>query len=401
MKSSSVLSHLKVIEVGSFVAGPFCGQLLADFGADVIKVEPPKTGDTMRGWGAVRASNGTSLWWSVIGRNKKSLTLDLRTKEGQEILKSLLVDTDVLVENFRPGTLEKWGLDPKTLRESKPGLIVARVSGFGQTGPNASRAGFAAVAEAAAGLRTLTGYPDRPSTRVGVSIGDSLAGLHAAFGVLLALTARDRNGGQGQDVDVAITESVLAVMESVIADFGAAGTLRQRSGPVIAGLAPSNAYPTVDGSEIVIGANTDGLFKELCGVMGNPGLTADPRFATHKARGDNQPDIDDIIGQWTQSRDKAEIISLMVQHGIPVGPVNDAAGVSTDPHFRERGAIVDVHDAEIGNVTMQGTFPVLGQTPGKINWPGPALGAHSKDILQDRLGMSASEIERLSAAGII
>ncbi len=397
--STGPLARLRVIELGSFIAGPFCGQLLADLGAQVVKIEPPRGGDAMRQWGAAKASNGQSLWWSVIGRNKRSVTLDLRKAEGQHILRELARDADVLIENFRPGTLEKWGLDPKVLRQENPDLIVARVSGFGQTGPYSSKAGFGAIAEAFSGLRNLTGDPDRAPTRVGISIGDSLAGLYATIGVLSALVARQNGQAEGQDVDVAIAESVLSVLESVVAEYAETGAVRQRTGSVLPGIAPSNLYPTRDGAPILIAANADGLFRELAVAMDQAELGLDSRFATHAARGRHQQELDEIIASWTSTRSLPDLIDLMDEHGIPAGPVNDARAVAADPHFRERGAIVEVPDPLLGAVTMQGVFPRLSATPGEIRWTGPALGADTDDILSG-LGYSAEQIVRLRQEGV-
>lgn len=398
---AGALSHLRAIEVGAFIAGPFCGQILADLGMDVIKVEPPGRGDAMRTWGAARTSNGKSLWWPVIGRNKRSLSLDLRKPDGRDILRRLVAEADVLIENFRPGTLERWGLAPEDLRRENPSLIVARVSGFGQTGPYSEKAGFGAVAEAMAGLRTLTGYPDRPSTRVGISIGDSLAGLYAAIGVLTAVVARGQRAGAGQTIDVSIAEAVLGVMESILSEQAATGAVRTRSGPILPKIAPSNVYPTAEGGEVVIAANADGLFRHLCEAMGRPDLADDPAFATHEARGARQAELDAIIGAWTKDRPRGEVIALMDRHGIPAGPVNDAAAVVSDPHFRARGAIVEVPDVSFGSVTMQGPVPKLDGTPGTIRWTGPEVGAHTRDILADALGLDAASLDRLAAEGVI
>lgn len=395
------LSHIRVVELGAFIAGPFCGQLLADLGAEVIKIEPPGTGDAMRQWGAAKAENGHSLWWSVIGRNKRSVTLDLRKREGQNILRDLVRDADVLIENFRPGTLEKWGLSPSDLRENNEKLIVARVSGFGQTGPYSERPGFGAIAEAMSGLRILTGHPDRPPTRVGISIGDSLAGLYAAIGVLAALVARPVMRGKGQEVDVAIAESVLGVLESVVAEFARTGAVRQRSGSVLPGIAPSNLYPTSDGQHILIAANADGLFRSLAAAMGQPLLADDIRFATHAARGERQEELDEIVAAWTVTRTLADLQDVMDAHGIPAGPLNDASAVVADPHFRVREAIIDVPDPTLGTVTMQGIFPKLSATPGRVRWAGRGLGADTDSILADRLGYGSADIMQLRQDGVI
>lgn len=394
------LSHVRVIELGSFIAGPFCGQLLADLGAEVIKVEPPIVGDAMRQWGAVKATNGRSLWWSVIGRNKRSITLDLRKPEGQRIVRELARDADVLIENFRPGTLERWGLAPGDLRQENDRLIVARVSGFGQTGPYSDKAGFGAVAEAASGLRSLTGHPDRMPARVGISIGDSLAGLYAAIGVLAALVARPGRKGGGQDVDVSIAESVLGVIESVIAEFAETGAIRQRTGPILPGIAPSNLYPTADGRPVLIAANADGLFSKLAMAMDAAELAIDERFSSHASRGRYQHELDEIIAAWTATKTLPDLLSLMDEHGIPAGPVNDARAVARDPHFRAREAVLEVPDATLGSVTMQGVFPKLSATPGRIRWTGPELGADTDDILSRRLGYSAEQVARLRQDGV-
>jgi formyl-CoA transferase/succinyl-CoA--D-citramalate CoA-transferase len=399
--ATGALAHLKVVELGSFIAGPFCGQILADLGAEVIKVEPPRSGDPMRQWGAQKSSNGQSLWWPVIGRNKLSVTLDLRKPQACRLVRSLILQADVLVENFRPGTLEAWDLAPADLQREKPELIVSRVSGFGQTGPYSRRGGFASVAEAMAGLRHLTGFPDRPPPRVGISIGDSLAGLFSAIGILAALAARPQRENRGQIVDVAITESVLAVMESVIAEYVETGIARGRTGNTLPGIAPSNLYPTADQKLVLIAANADGLFGKLARAMNMSWLAADPRFERHGARGKHQAELDDIIAQWSRTRTLAQILHLMEESGVPAGPVNDAAAVCADPHFQARGMIAEVESPETGTITMQGIVPKLSATPGSIRWPGPALGAHNAQIFGERLKMSSEDIEALHAQAVI
>ncbi len=402
MSSSSQqgpLSHIKVVEVGSFIAGPFCGQTLADLGAEVIKIEPPGKGDTMRQWGVADA-NGHSLWWPVIGRNKMSVTLDLRQSEGREIARKLILQADVLVENFRPGTLERWGLDPEELRSQKPSLIVARVSGYGQTGPYRELPGFAAVAEAAAGLRHLTGYADRQPTRTGISIGDSLAGLYAAIGVLASLVSRPERG-RGQVIDAAITDSVLAVLESVISEFSATGIVRGRSGTVLPGIAPSNLYPTSEGGVVLIAANADTLFRRLAIVMERPGLSIDPRYQTHAARGKHQVELDQLIAEWSVGKTADEIVELLQNAGIPCAPVNDSRAVTNDPHFRFREAIVEVETAEGARIAMQGTTPKLSETPTSVRWAGPKLGAHTEEILSQRLNVEPEHLAALRERGIV
>jgi crotonobetainyl-CoA:carnitine CoA-transferase CaiB-like acyl-CoA transferase len=397
---SGPLSGVRVVEMGSFIAGPYCGQILADLGAELIKIEPPGTGDTIRQWG-LRDADGEALWWAVIGRNKRSVTLDVRKSEGRDIARRLILQSDVLVENFRPGVLEKLGLDPTILRRERPELIVARVSGFGQDGPYGKRAGFAAVAEAMAGLRHLTGYPDRAPTRVGLSIGDTLAGLFAAIGVLAALTAQGRGRAGGQVVDVSIVESILAVMESVLTEYSANGAVRGRTGAILPGIAPSNLYPTADGSFVLIAANADNLFQRLATAMDRPELARDARYATHAARGAHQDELDDIVGAWTAGLPRDEILTLMEQQGVPAGPVNDVAAVSADPHFWARGAVVDVPLPSGRMVSMQGAFPRLSETPPQVRWAGARLGAHTAEVLTEQLGFSESEIEQLQATGVV
>ena len=320
------LSGIRVVELGQVIAGPFCGQLLGDFGAEVVKIEPPGTGDVLRQWGKTDGT-GDSLWWSVAARNKRSVTIDLRTSEGQQLVRDLVMHADILVENFRPGTLERWGLGWDDLSAIRPELIMVRVSGFGQTGPYAKRAGYASIGEAMGGLRALTGYPDRPPVRVGISIGDSMTGMFGALGALAALEARRRTG-RGQVVDASIFESVLGVTESLVVDWQAAGVVRERTGPTLPGIAPSNVYPTQDG-QILIGANQDSVFRRLTELMGRPELATDPRFADHQARGRNQAEIDDLVAEWTRSHPSTELLERLHGAGVPGG-----AGVRAEGHAR-------------------------------------------------------------------
>ena len=393
------LDGLTVIEMGTLIAGPFCGQILGDFGATVIKIEDPKAGDPMRQWGR-SLPKGHSPWWPVIGRNKRSVTLDLRTAEGQDIARRLIGGADVLVENFRPGAMEKWGLGYERLSADNPGLVMARVSGFGQTGPYSSRAGYALIGEAMGGLRYLTGEPDRAPARAGISVGDSLAGLHAALGTMMALHARHRSG-KGQIVDAAIYESVLSVMENLITEYGLTGYVRERSGSVLPGIAPSNAYPTKDGALVVIGANQDTLFRRLCDAMARPELAQDPRYAGHAARGEHQAELDALIGAWTATLDAEALLALMETSGVAAGRVFRAPDMLDDPQFAAREAIVEVPHPVFGAVKMQNAFPRLTGTPGSVRWPGPALGEHTDAVLSGRLGMSTDEISGLRERGVI
>lgn len=393
------LEGVKVLEMGQLIAGPFCGQILADFGAEVVKIEPPGRGDAMRQWGPVDA-DGNAVWWAVIGRNKKSMTLDLRQKGGQQIARSLAAEADILVENFRVGTLERWGLGWEALSGINQRLIMVRVTGFGQTGPYAQRAGFASVCEAMGGLRYISGYPDRPPVRAGLSLGDSLAGLHAALGAILALQARDRTG-RGQVVDASIFESVLAMTESLVAEYDRCGHVRQRSGSTLPGIAPSNAYPTRDDKEVIIGANQDTVFRRLCAEMGQPGLADDPRYASHRARGERQEELDEAVAGWTRQHDAEELVERLAASGVPAGLAYRAPEMLDDPHFLAREAITRVHDPRFGDIAMQNVFPRLSESPGTVRQSGPALGEHTEDVLRDWLGFSEGAIASLARSRVI
>lgn len=393
------LAGLRVIEMGSLIAGPFCGQILGDFGAEVIKIEDPGKGDPMRQWGR-SLPKGHSPWWPVIGRNKKSVTLDLRTPEGQDAVRRLIAKADVVVENFRPGALEKWGLGYEALSKDHPELILARVSGFGQTGPYSPRAGYALIGEAMGGLRYITGEPDRAPARAGISIGDSLSGLQAALGVMMALHAV-KTTGKGQVVDVAIYESVLSVMENLVTEYQLTGYVRERSGSILPGIAPSNAYPTLDGDLVVIGANQDTLFDRLCEAMGRPDIAANPEYQGHAARGRHQAELDAIIGAWTGSLPTAEVLRLMDEYKIAAGLVYRAPDMLEDPQFVARESIVETPHPIFGSVKMQNAFPKLSDTPGAVRWPGPALGEHTEAVLREVAGYSEAEVADFRARGII
>lgn len=394
------LASLRVLEMGGFLAGPFCGQLLGDLGADVIKIEPPGRGDPMRQWGHRKVA-GRSLWWPIIARNKKSITLDLRKPEGQELARRLVGKVDILVENFRPGTLEEWGLGPETLLELNPKLIIVRVSGYGQTGPYSNRAGFGSVAEAMGGLRHITGYPDRPPCRIGISIGDALAGTLGALGALAALWHRDQGRGGGQIVDVSIYEAVLTYMESLIPEYALTGYIRERTGSVLPGVAPSNIYPTADGQWLVMGANADSVFLRLCQLMGRPELAEDPRFATHEARGQNMELLDGIIAEWTATLPINWLVEALNEAGVPAGKIYTAREMLTDPHFAAREAIVWVEAPGIGKMPMQGVFPKFSATPTQVRWPGPELGEHNREVFCELLGLSEIELAELTRKGVV
>lgn len=380
-KSKGPLDGIRVVEMGQLIAGPFCGQLLGDMGAEIVKLEPPGTGDPMRHWG----QGDKPSWWRVIARNKYSVACDLRSDEGQQLARDLTARADILIENFKPGTLEKWNLDPADLRAANPRLIVVRVSGYGQTGPYAARAGFGGIGEAMGGWRAIVGYPDRPPARMGVSIGDTLAATYGCMGALAALHHRERTG-EGQIVDSALYEAVLQVMESTVSDYSVSGTRRRRTGSTLPGIAPSNVYPCRDG-EYLIGANGDAIFARLATAMGRPELAADPRYATHLARGAHQEELDALITEWTATLTVAELEAKMIESSVPAGRIYDAEEMMADPHFAAREALVTVPDAEFGTVTMQGVFPKLSATPGSIRRPAPvAVGQDTDAVLERWLG---------------
>ena len=388
-----------MIEVGTLLAGPFCGQLLADHGAEVIKVEPPGSGDPMRAWGQEKA-DGKSLWWPVVGRGKKSVTINLREQAGQDLVRRLAAGADVLLENFRPGTLERWGLDPEDLQAANPKLIVTRVSGYGQTGPYSSKPGFGNIGEAMGGIRYTTGDPEKMPSRTGISIGDTLTAMFATIGTLNALHVRERTG-RGQIVDAALYESVLAVMESLLTEYHVAGFIRERTGSMIPNIAPANAYPTRDGRIHLISGNQDTVWRRMAEAMGRPELGTDPRFATHIARGDHQQELDETIAAWTATLDADELRRILDEYAVPNGQIYRAPEMLADEHFEARDAITWVDSADFGAIPMQNIVPKLSGTPGSINWSGPALGEHNDEVLGGILGLDAGAVERLRADGIV
>ncbi|TDJ59410.1 MAG: CoA transferase [Nitrospina sp.] len=388
------LKDLRVVELGQLIAGPFCGQLMADHGAEVIKVEQPGTGDPMRDWGRTEP-----LWWEVVGRNKKSVTVNLRIPEGQDLVKQLVEKSDFLLENFRPGTMERWGLGWEDLKAINPKLIMIRVSGYGQTGPYAHRAGYGGIGEAMGGLRNLVGDPSTPPSRVGISLGDSLAGTLACLGALMALHHREKTG-EGQVIDSAIYEAVLAMMESLVPEYTESGFVRERTGSILPMVAPSNVYPTKDGS-LLIGANQDSVFGRLCGAMGTPELAKDPKYISHKVRGENQQELDDLIGQWTSTLSTSELLDVMEKNGVPAGKIFKAQDMLADPQFKARDALIKVDHDQYKNLVMQNVFPRLSKTPGKVSRPAPELGQHNTEIFQDLLGLGKGDIDRLKKQGAI
>ena len=395
---TAALSDLRVVEMGQLLAGPFCGQLLADFGAEVIKLEPPGQGDPMREWGREKA-DGRSLWWPVVARGKRSVTINLREKDGQDLARRLIATADVVIENFRPGTLEKWGMAPEDLMADNPRLIVVRVSGYGQDGPYASRPGYGAIGEAMGGLRAVIGEPDRPPARAGISIGDTLAATFACVGTLVALHARE-NTGRGQVVDAALYEAVLGVMESLIPEYTVSGYVRPRTGSILPNVAPANAYPTADGEHLISG-NQDTVFKRLAEAMGRPELADDERYATHNARGANQAELDDLIAEWSKGLTSAELEDLLNRHSVPNGKIYTAPDMLADAHFAARKAIVTLAHPQLGDFPMQNVVPKLSDTPGEVRWVGPELGEHTDEVLAEALDLDEAARSALRDAGVI
>jgi formyl-CoA transferase len=389
-ENRGALKDIRVVELGQLIAGPFCGQLLGDMGAEVIKVEPPHQGDPMRNWG----HGEHKLWWEVVGRNKRAVSANLRIPEGQEIVRKLIVHADILIENFKPGTLEKWNLAPDVLHAINPRLIIVRVSGYGQTGPYSSRAGFGGIGEAMGGWRYIVGDPDRAPSRMGVSIGDSLAATYGCLGALAALHARETTG-KGQIVDSALYESVLQVMESMVPEYMISGHIRERSGSFLQGIAPSNVYACKDG-EYLIGANQDAVFARLCEAMGQPDLATNPRYATHVVRGKHQRELDELIAIWARELSVAEVEALMLQHSVPAGAIYRAPEMLDDPHFAAREALVEVDSPRWGKFKMQNSFPKLSDTPSSIRRLAPAtVGQDNDEVYTRLLGLDASEIAHL------
>jgi formyl-CoA transferase len=390
------LRDIRVVELGQLLAGPFCGQLLGDMGADVIKVEPPVAGDPMRDWG----QGSEKVQWEVIARNKRSVSANLRVPEGQALVKRLIAHADVLIENFKPGTMEKWGLGPDVLLAEKPDLIIARMSGYGQTGPYSDRAGFGGIGEAMGGWRYIVGEPDRAPSRMGISIGDTLTATYGCMGVLAALHERAQTG-RGQVIDAALYESVLQVMEGLVPEYDRTGYIRERSGSVLKGIAPSNVYKCKDG-EFMIGANKDSLWKRLASAMGRPELGDDPRYATHLARGENQDELDDLINDWTRTLTIDEVDALMIEHSIPAGRVYRAPDMLADPHFQAREAIIEVETERFGPLKMQSSFPKFSATPGSVRRPAPSkVGQHNAEIYGELLGLTDADLARMAEQGVI
>ena len=391
------LSGLRVLEVGQLLAGPFASCVLGYFGAEVIKIEP-LTGDPLRNWRVVK--NGTSLWWYSLARNKKSVAIDLQQPQGQALVRELASKSDVVIENFKPGTMEKWGLGPEQLKAAKPDLIYARVSGYGQTGPYASRPGFASVCEAFGGLRHLNGFPDRAPVRANLSMGDTLAGLHAVIGVLLALNAQQRQGAKGDVVDVAIYESVFNLLEGVVPEYDGAGVVRGPSGSTITGIVPSNTYLCADEKYVVIGANGDSLFKRLMKAIGEPAMAEDPRFANNAGRVQHEKEIDAAIGKWTRAHALQFVLDTLSAASVPCGPIYDVADMGRDEHYQARGMFEEVEVAG-KPLKVPAILPKLQEHPGRTRSAGPTLGEHTEEVLREVLGLSGERVEELRKGKVI
>jgi formyl-CoA transferase len=398
MSKPQPLAGIRVIELGTLIAGPFCARLLAEFGAEVIKIEAPEGGDPLRKWRKLH--RGTSLWWYVQARNKKSLTLNLREPEAQEVVRRLVKGTDIVVENFRPGAMEKWGLGWDALSAINPALIMVRLSGYGQSGPYRDRPGFGAIGESMGGLRYITGYPDRPPVRVGVSIGDSIAALHGVIGALMALHHRDRNGGRGQYVDVALYEAVFNMMESVLPEYGMFGFVRERSGASLPGIVPSNTYVTRDNKYVVIGANADAIFKRMMRAIGRADLADDPALAHNDGRVARTEEIERVISGWVARHDLERVLEVLDKAEVPSGKIYDIADIAADAHYRAREMIQELRLDDGQPIQVPGIVPRLSETPGETRWLGPQLGQHTAEILTG-LGYSREEQEAMRQRGVI
>ncbi len=390
------LAGIRVLELGSLIAGPFVGKTLGDFGAEVVKIEPPGEGDPLRKWRRMR--NGTSLWWHVQARNKKSLTCDLRRPEGQEIVRRLARRSQIVVENFRPGALEKWNLGWDVLSRENPKLVLVRISGYGQSGPYRSRPGFAAIAEAMAGFRYITGFPDRPPARPNLSIGDTIAALHGVIGALMALHEVSKTG-KGQVVDVALYEAMFNCMESVLPEYDAQGYVRERSGSALPGIAPSNLYPCRDG-HVLIAANADSLFARLMTAIGRADLRDDPALARNDGRAAQMQRIDEAIEAWTKEKDLSQVLEIMEKAEVPAGRIYTAADIARDPHYAARGMLAQIVAGDGEPLKVPGIVPKLSATPGAIRGAAPKLGEHTEQVLSE-LGYSRDEISELRAKQIL
>ena len=397
-KQDKPLSGMRVIEMGQLIAGPFTGSVLGYFGAEVIKIEPI-TGDPVRYWRLTE--NNTSYWWHSVSRNKKSITLNLKSDEGRQIAKDLILKSDVLIENFKPGTLERWGMSPDDLKKDNPGLISARISGYGQTGPRSHLPGYASVCEGYGGFRYVNGFPDRPPVRPNLSIGDTLAGLHAAMGVMLAYIQREKDpDGKGQVVDTAIYESVFNLMEAVVPEYSGCGAIREPSGSTITGIVPTNTYLTSDDKHVIIGGNGDSIFKRLMIAIGRPDMAEDPRLEQNQGRVENEKEIDAAIEKWTREHTSDEVLTTMDEVSVPAGPILSVEDMMNDEHYIARGMFQEV-EANGRTLHIPAMLPILTETPGSTEWPGPELSEHTEEVLTELLGKDEGEITQLREDGVV
>ncbi len=397
-KQDKPLSGMRVIEMGQLIAGPFTGSVLGYFGAEVIKIEPI-TGDPVRYWRLTE--NNTSYWWHSVSRNKKSITLNLKSDEGRQIAKDLILKSDVLIENFKPGTLERWGMSPDDLKKDNPGLISARISGYGQTGPRSHLPGYASVCEGYGGFRYVNGFPDRPPVRPNLSIGDTLAGLHAAMGVMLAYIQREKDpDGKGQVVDAAIYESVFNLMEAVVPEYSGCGAIREPSGSTITGIVPTNTYLTSDDKHVIIGGNGDSIFKRLMIAIGRPDMAEDPRLEQNQGRVENEKEIDAAIEKWTREHTSDEVLTTMDEVSVPAGPILSVEDMMNDEHYIARGMFQEV-EANGRTLHIPAMLPILTETPGSTEWPGPELSEHTEEVLTELLGKDEGEITQLREDGVV
>lgn len=393
------LEGIRVVELGQLLAGPFTGTILAYFGAEVIKVESPNGGDPIRGWREVQ--DGTSLWWHSLGRNKKSVTINLKSTEGRQLVAKLLDTADVAIENFRPGVMEKWGLGPNDVKKTNPGIIYTRISGYGQTGPNSSKPGYASVTEGFSGFRYVNGYEGEPPVRPNLSIGDTLGGIHAALGVALAIIERHNNNtGEGQVIDIALYESMFNLMEAVVPEYDGAGIIREPSGTTITGIVPTNTYKCRDGKFVVIGGNGDAIFKRLMVAAGHPEMADNPSMADNAGRVTHEAEIDSALAKWCQDNDAKFIIDSLEKERVPVGPIYNVEDMVTDPHYQARGLFEQV-EIDGKPLKIPAIMPKLDDTPGKTSWSGPKLGSHNNEVLKDILGLDDDDLSRLKGSDII
>lgn len=397
-KGHGPLAGIRVIEVGQLLAGPFTGTMLAYFGAEVIKVEPPGGGDPIRGWREVQ--NGTSLWFRSLGRNKKSVTLDLRQKRGQELLAQLIDTADVLVENFRPGVMEKWGLGPEQVKQSNPDLVYTRISGFGQDGPYSKRPGYASVCEGMSGFRFVNGFPEQAPVRPNLSIGDTIAGIHAALGIVMALFAKERGTATGQVVDVALYEAMFNLMEGVVPEYSGAGIVRGPSGTTVTGIVPTNTYRCADGKFVVIGGNGDSVYQRLMEAVGRLDMGTDPRMADNAGRVEHEQAIDHVLAQWCLSQSSVDVLQKLEDNRVPGGPIYSVEDMFKDEHFRARGMFEQV-EIDGKPLEIPAILPKLSDTPGKTCWPGGEVGSHNDEVLGGLLGLSEEDLAGLASSGVI